>query len=218
MMMKRVFLMITLMIFSGFFTYAKSVEKKEQKIDLTQMMKDMTLTYSEVEYMTASVIKLQESLILGTKDKTKASLHYSKGKTRLEFDTKPKSTLIMGDEFFWQIVGNEVTTGRIDQKTFPNIFLDIFSKPSVWDDIKLKLQSEVGQKITVSVETKDKFSGISELYITIDKKKKTILNLKYIDDVQNSVAFDFKRIRFKKKSPKGQFSYKPKKKDTVNRL
>jgi len=202
---------ILLIIFSSY-SFAES------KTDLTQVMKNMTLTYSQVEYMKTPFTKIQESLILATKEQTKGKLHYSKSKARLNFDTKPKSYLILGETDFWQASGSDIVTGKIKQQNFPNIFIDIFSKPEVWDDIKLKLVSEKKDRVTVSVDTKTKFSWLTELLITINTAKNTVVNLKYVDDVQNSVEFKFTRPYFSKRLPKKLFIYKPKKGDSVSRL
>lgn len=208
----QIFKVIVLSVIFNPFLFA------ETEKDLTKVMKEMTLTYSQVEYMKTPFTKIQKSLILDTSDKVKGKLHYSKSKARLEFDTKPKTLLVVGETDFWQVSGDEVVTGKIKQQNFPNIFIDIFSKPEVWDDIKLELVSEKKDRMTITVDTKKKFSWLTELIITINTEKNTIVNLKYVDDVQNSVEFKFTRPYFSSRFSKRLFTYTPKKGDSVSRL
>lgn len=196
------------------FSAPKVAEPPAQKV-----LEAMTLTYSQVEYMKAEFEKTETSQILGEVTKTKGDMEYSKQKIRVEFKGKFKDLFIRGDKNFWHVgTDGEVLTGAVG-KSIPNIFVSIFSDPKVWSRLKSKYTSVPKKNLVdIEVDPKGQFPGIKVMHLKINKKKMTLLNLKYTDDVENQVEINFKNNRFFDKARKGRFFYKPKKTDTVSRI
>ncbi len=177
----------------------------------------MTLTYSQVEYMKSSFNKISKSTLLGTKEKMKGKLEYSKGKFRMEMLGKKGSVFIKGEKFFWHISGKEVMTGN-SKKAVPSIFDAIFSDTSIWSKLKTSYVSVPKKKAVIKVDPKGKVPNVTEMVLEIDLEKRILTKLSYVDDVNNSVEILFNGTRFFSKGKAHRFTYKIKKGDKVTRM
>ncbi len=182
-----------------------------------KVLENMTLTYSQVEYMKSDFTKVSKSMLLGTEEKVKGKLEYSKGKFRMEMLGQKGSVFIKGEESFWHINGKEVMTGS-SKKAVPSIFEAIFSDVSIWGKLKTSYVSVPSKVAVIKVDPKGKVPNVSEMVLEINLEKRTLTKLNYIDDVNNSVDITFKKIRFFSKSKPKRFKYDVKKGDSVTQM
>jgi len=184
-----------------------------------KILENMTLTYSQVAYMKNSFERKEISQLLGTEKKTKGDIEYSRKKIRVEFKKGSKALFIKGDKEFWHIDGEgNVLTGLVS-RSVPNIFVSIFSDPKVWKDLGTKHLNVPKKNIAhLEVDPKGKFPSIDKMTMRIDMKKRTLLELFYVDDIGNSTAVKFRNNRFFPKEKPGRFVYKVKQSDVVTKM
>jgi len=206
-------LLLFLSLFSLQNTSATDVQSAQK------ILEDMTLTYSQVAYMKNSFERKEVSQLLGTEKKTKGDIEYSKKKIRVEFKKGSKALFIKGDKKFWHADGEgNVLTGMVS-KSVPNIFVSIFSDPSIWKGLGTKHLDVPKRNIAhLEVDPKGKFPSIDKMKLKIDTKKRTLLELFYVDDIGNSTEVTFRNNRFFPKEKPGRFVYTFKKKDVVTRM
>lgn len=212
--MKMIYKLFFIMIFLCSGVLASDTKKHESA---QKVLEKMTLTYSQVEYMKSNFLKISKSTLLGTSEKTKGALEYSKNKYRLEMLEKHKTLFIKGLKNFWYINGNDVMTGNVS-KAVPSIFEAVFSDPKIWSRLGTTYISVPAKIAVIKVDPKGKVPNITEMTLTIDIKKMTLKQINYIDDVNNSVDITFKNIRFFSKPKPKRFLYKIKKRDKVSEM
>ncbi len=191
--------------FIPMFLFAKEPVKTHDSAQ--KLLQSMILTYNQAKYMKCSFNKLSKSMLLSTVEKTKGTLEYSKKKIRLEMTGENKSIFIKGHEKFWHISGKNVTTGNV-KDAVPNIFDSIFSNTTIWSKLGVKYISVSKKKAKIKIDPKGKFPNILEIVMKINLKKRTLIQLNYTDDVNNSVEISFKNIRFFSKERPERFIYK----------
>lgn len=182
-----------------------------------KILEEMTLIYSQVQYMKANFKKTSESSLLGTKEKTKGKLEYSQKKFRLDVTSDPKSTFIKGSKSYWLINGDDVTTGDAGSAV-PSVFESIFSDVSVWSKLNTKVVEQKKDVAQIEVGTNNEVPNVSKMTLYIDTSKKTLLRLTYTDDVNNVVDISLSSTRFFNDARPERFTYKIKKSDKVNKI
>lgn len=198
--------------FISFFIYAED-QKSAQKV-----LENMTLTYSQVNYMKSNFEQIEKSKLLGTEQKSKGKLEYSKGKIRLDFEDKEKGLMIKGDKKVWQVSGDGTVVVMDKSKAIPSIFDAVFTDVKVWKKLKSKFIGKPGKYAVVSVDTDGKVSNIKNLELKIDQNKRTIEKMTYVDDLDNEVTILFKSVRFFNTAKDDRFVYKIKAGDKVSQM
>jgi len=193
-----------------------------EKTDLLSrsILKDMTLTYSQVEYMKSDYKKEQTSTLLGEMEESKGVLEYSKGRIRVEEKNKSKdrNVFIKNKKIFWHLQpDNQVLSGPVD-KAIPSIFELMFSDPSVWDNLGSKVLSQKKDIAKIKVFMGKDQPNYSNFILTINTGKRRFENISFEDEVGNKTDITFKNTSFFRKAKNERFSYKPTKKDKVNSL
>lgn len=183
-----------------------------------QVLEEMSNTYSQVNYMKSDFVKNEKSQLLGTSEKSKGKLEYSRKKVRLEFNGSKKGLLIKGEKKFWQ-VGEDgaVLVGEVS-KSMPNIFEALFSEPKIWKSLDVKYIDVPKDLAYIKVDTKGKIPHVQQMKLKIDLAKRTLEELTYTDDINNEVKIKFKRIRFFDSARPERFVYKIKASDKVTNL
>ncbi len=207
------------MLFKIFFILTLSFAKGPVKThdSAQKVLESMTLTYSQVEYMKSNFNKLSKSMLLGTVEKTRGSLEYSKKKIRLEMVGENEGVFIKGHEKFWHISGKDVTTGSV-KNAVPSIFDSIFSDVTIWSKLKVGYISFSKKTAKIKVNPKGKIPNILEIEMIINLKKRTLIQLNYTDNVNNFVEIFFKNIKFFSKARPKRFTYEMKKGDKISAM
>ena len=182
------------------------------------ILKDMTLTYSNVEYMKTDYEKTEISELLGDSKKTKGELEYSKGRIRIEEDSKTKNIFIKNKKNFWHLQDdNQVLTGST-KSAVPTIFELMFEDPKVWDDLASNIVGKSGNKVDLKITVNGKIPNVKILNVTVNTVKRRFEQLSFVDDIGNQTNVNFKKTRFFRSAPDDRFTYKIKDKDKVNTL
>lgn len=198
-------------MFSLVFANTKSPETARSVLEY------MTLTYAHVEYMKSTFSKKSTSTLLGNTEKTSGELEYAKGKFRLEMKEKIRNIFIKGEKSFWHISDKTVLKGDAS-KAVPTVFEAIFSDPKIWSAMKTEFIKKGKRFVEIKVDTNDKVPNIKEMKLKIDNIKKTLINISYTDDVNNSVEINFKNTRFFKNAKTNRFTYNVKETDEVSQM
>ena len=185
----------------------------------TTILKDMTLTYSQVEYMKTQYEKEQTSELLGEMESSTGTLEFSKGRLRVEEkNSENRNIFIKNKKTFWHLQpDNQVLMGPVS-KAVPSIFEMMFSDPKVWDDLDsriLKRDDNIA-KIKISMG-KDRLN-YSNFVVTINTKKRRFETISFEDEIGNATNITFKNTSFFRKAKNKRFEYKPNKKDKVNSI
>lgn len=182
------------------------------------ILKDMTLTYSNVEYMKTDYEKSEVSELLGDTKKTKGQIEYSKGRIRIEEDSKAKNIFIKNKKKFWHLQEkNQVLTGST-KSAVPTVFELMFEDPKVWDDLASNIVGKNGDEVDLKITVDGKIPNIKILNVTVNTVKRRFEKISFTDDIGNQTSLNFKKTRFFRKAPDERFTYEITKKDEVNRL
>jgi len=184
-----------------------------------KILEDMTLTYSQVNYMKNSFERVETSQLLGTKKKTKGNIEYSKKKIRVEFKKGSKDLFIRGEKYFWHVgEDGDVLMGSVE-RAVPNVFVSIFTDPGVWKGLGTKHLNVPEKNIAhLEVDPKGQFPSIEKMKLKINTKKRTLLEVSYTDDIGNQTDIKFNNNRFFPKSKPNRFQYQIKKTDKVTKI
>lgn len=201
-----------LILFTTFFLFAKTSETAQQ------VLENMTLTYSQVNYMKSNFEQIEKSQLLGTEQKSKGKLEYSKGKIRLDFDDKEKGLLIKGDKKVWQVAQDGSVVVMDKSKALPSIFDAVFTDVKVWKKMKSKFTKKSGKYALIEVDTLQQVPNIKNLNLKIDQNKRTIEQMTYVDDLNNEITINFKNVRFFNTARNERFVYEIKPSDKVTEM
>jgi hypothetical protein len=192
----------------------------EKKTDLSKViLKDMTLTYSKVEYMKSQYEKEQTSELLGEMDNSKGTVEFSRGRIRVEEKkNNERNIFIKNKTKFWHLQpDNQVVTGPVS-KAVPSIFEMMFSDPSVWDELESKTLKSKGDLVTIKIIMGKDKPNYSNFTLTINTKKRRFEDISFEDEVGNKTDIKFKKTSFFRKAKEERFVYQPKKTDRLNSL
>ena len=160
------------------------------------ILKDMTLTYSNVEYMKTDYEKSEVSELLGDSEKTEGQIEYSKGRIRIEEDSKTKNIFIKNKKSFWHLQGNnQVLTGSTES-AMPTIFELMFKDPKVWDELSSNIVGKKGDDVDLKITVNGKIPNVKILNVTVNTKKRRFEKLSFTDDIGNQTSVNFKKTRF----------------------
>ena len=183
------------------------------------ILKDMTLTYSKVEYIKTQYKKEQTSELLGEMETSKGTIEFSKGCIRIEEKKgKEKNIFIKNKKTFWHLqADNQVLTGPVS-RAIPSVFEMMFSDPKVWDKLNSKVLKKKGNLVKLKIlMSKDKL-GYSNFIVTINTKKRRFEDISFQDEMGNKTDISFNKTTFYRKAKKDRFTYKLKKTDKVNSI
>ena len=186
----------------------------------TAILKNMTLTYSRVEYMKTQYKKTQTSELLGEIESSQGIIEFSKGRIRVEEknDSKERNIFIKNKKTFWHLQpDNQVLTGLVS-KTVPLVFEMMFSNPKIWDELESKILKRNAHTIKLQVLMGKDKSNYSNFNITINTKKRRLENISFEDEIGNKTEITFTKTMFYRKAKRNRFIYKPKKSDKLNSI
>ena len=182
------------------------------------ILKDMTLTYSNVEFMKTNYEKSEISELLGDETKTKGRIEYSKGRIRIEEDAKTQNIFIKNKKNFWHLQDNhQVLTGST-KSSMPTIFELMFEDPKVWDELSSSITGMNGDEVDLKIFVNGKIPNVNILYATVNTTKRRFEKLSFTDDIGNKTEVVFKKTSFFRKAPDERFTYTIKPKDKVTRM
>jgi|GEM_PF-2254152 len=211
------YLSIVLIIFS--FVFQAQAKAKSDLLSKS-ILKDMTLTYSQVEYMKSTYTKKQISDLLGETEESSGDLEFSKGRLRVEEKNKSKNRniFIKNKENFWHLQpDHQVLTGSV-KESIPSVFEMMFSNPDVWDGLDSKVIEDKDGAVTIKVQMGKDKPGFSNFEVTINKVKRRFETISFEDELGNKTEIAFDDTQFLKKAKEKRFKYKTKRKDKVTYL
>lgn len=183
-----------------------------------EILKDMTLTYSNVEYMKTNYEKTEVSELLGDEKTTHGQIEYSKGRIRIEEDSEARNIFIKNKEKFWHLQeDNQVLTGSTKQSV-PTVFEMMFQDPKVWDGMTSNIVGKKGDEVNLKINVDGKIPNVKILKMTINTKKRRFEKISFDDDIGNQTKINFKNTKFFRSVPGQRFTYEISKKDNVNEL
>ncbi len=208
-------------VFLSAFVFAFQIQAKTKSDLLSKsILKDMTLTYSRVEYMKSNYTKKQISDVLGETEESSGKLEFSKGRIRVEEKNKSKNRniFIKNKESFWHLQpDHQVLTGSV-KESIPSVFEMMFSNPDVWDGLDSHVVEDKNGAVRIKVLMGKDKPGFSNFEVTINKVKRRFENISFEDELGNKTEIAFDDTQFLKKAKENSFKYKTKRKDKITYL
>ena len=210
---------LSLVVISFLFAFQTQAKTKSDLLSKS-ILKDMTMTYSRVEYMKSTYTKKQISDLLGETEESSGNLEFSKGRIRVEEKNKSnnRNIFIKNKESFWHLQpDHQVLTGSV-KESIPSVFEMMFSNPDVWDGLDSHVVEDKDGAVKIKVQMGKDKPGFSNFEVTINKVKRRFENISFEDELGNKTEIAFNNTEFLKKAKEKRFKYKTKRKDKVTYL
>jgi outer membrane lipoprotein-sorting protein len=154
---------------------------------------------------------------------TEGTLQMKKGKFRLELQTadeeKEKSLVIVDGKTLWLVTPalkefkNSKTqvakTSLLNKKNKPQSLLRILTDGGVFGFFDVTNQVENEELVTYFLKPTKDSNEMTKAQIIVDKEKQVIAQLKYWDNLQNEISYQFTKVEFDKPMKDEIFNYNP---------
>lgn len=177
-----------------------------------------TLARYQKSSVKASIEKVVKMVVLEKTEKSEGDLYFSKGKFRLEMKD-PSSTVIVQDGKTLWIASKLVDFGGTWQVSKTNsrslkksqaLMGLLFDEKGVWKDFETADETTGKDGTTWTLMPKKTANTeISKLLVRVNPKDKTILEVRYWDNLENETSYIFQTQKFGAKIAASKFTYKP---------
>lgn len=172
-------------------------------------------------------MKVQKTLNMGLLDrpsKSQGKLSFSKGRLRLELrdeSSQTDTTLILNDERVWLVeqlpkeFGGQLQVAKMkikgSQKKSQALLAFLLGDTDVWShfDLVSADKSKKGTRFTLKPRKSAQLPSIVKVEMMLDAKGKKIIELSYLDELENNTVYAFSKVRFGKTVSSEKFSYDP---------
>jgi outer membrane lipoprotein-sorting protein len=197
----------------------KANPKKKIASD-TDLLQEISRKYRTDSGIDMKVKKKTEMAILKKTKTGDGQIFLSKGRLRMELSQPDKTILIFDRKQIWLVdyppaeFGGEPQIGHIKvpkKSKDQALFSFLLGDEKIWNELTLLEKKENDTTLTATFKPKNtsRFSGLTELSISIEKEKKKILSLGYSDDIKNKTSFEFSDIKLGQKLKSDLFEYTP---------
>jgi outer membrane lipoprotein-sorting protein len=168
--------------------------------------------------------KIDEKIILGTKSESTGVLKYQKAriyilqngdkKVEIYFSDKVLSLVEQPDLDFDKSAKRKVTVIKKAVPPLVKSLLNLFSNPKNFSK-EFPIVSQKENDGIVSVVLKSKEKNIKDLFLKINAKDFSLVELSFVDDVETKTSILFSNLKLNSKMSKSDFQFKPLKTDEV---
>lgn len=217
--MKKVFKKTTLVVinFLAALFYSSLVQASEV-LDL------VIQKYAAASSVQVKIKKIDEKIILGSKSKSEGELKFVKGKLYISLNSDKKVEFFYKNETIWLVEYPDVDFEKnghrkvtVLTKKTPALLsgiLKLFSNKKVFLN-EFQILSEKTIEKSLYVEFKPKQKNMKNFSLTIDKQKKEISSIGFVDDVDTKTSLELADLKLGKKVTAKTFDFIQEKTDEV---
>lgn len=180
--------------------------------------------YASASSVQVKIKKIDEKIILGSESKSEGELKFVKGKLFILLNSDKKVEFFYKDENIWLVEYPDMDFDKdghrkvtILTKKTPALLSGILklfsSKKSFLKEFQILSEKSEGNKL--QVEFKPKQKNMKNFSLTIDKAKKEILSIGFVDDVDTKTSLVLSDLKLSKKVPAKTFEFVQEKTDEV---
>ncbi len=180
--------------------------------------------YSSAKFITVAVEKNDEKLTLGSKSTSEGIIKYASGKFYLSLNSDKKTELYFKDQKLTLVDYpdqdfdkdgiRKVTVISKNTPAFLQSLVHLFSDSKKFFNEFEIISADVTENI-LTLNLKPKMASLKDFKIDLNIKTKTILAIKFVDDVETQTTITFKKFDLKRKISKSTFEYKIQASDQV---
>lgn len=180
--------------------------------------------YASASSVQVKIKKIDEKIILGSKSKSEGELKFVKGKLFISLNSDKKIEFFYKDETIWLIEYPDLDFEKnghrkvtVLTKKTPALLsgiLKLFSnKKSFLNEFQILSEKTIEKNLYVEFKPKQK--NMKNFSLTIDKEKKEILSIGFIDDVDTKTSLELAELKLGKKVSAKTFDFSQEKTDEV---
>lgn len=217
-MLKIFFMFLTILIFS----FSALGAKKETYA----LLNKATAKYRASGLVQADVQKIVKSELTGVETKYTGKIFLASGFFRLEQDKPEKSVLAFDGTYLWNEQSApvdfpgpvQVSKLKVQGKDRSQVlFASLLTVDPVTKHFKIISEKKEDKETVYVAEPLKKEVQIKKLIVKINNQDKTVSEITYIDDVENTTTMEFSKTEFKKANAK-KFKYQPPPKAQVSEI
>lgn len=183
--------------------------------------------YQNTPMVESQIDKSVFTELLNKTKKQSGKIYLAKEKIKIEFILPEKEMLLFDGSILWTVqylpeeLGgtHQVSRTKIEKKNRSQILLGLlFDKSQFKKYFKLESEVVTDNKKKYSLSVLNKELKINQVDIVINKEKKEIDSISYVDDLKNKTEFILKEQIFHKDFKKDLFKYTPPKNAQVTNL
>lgn len=161
----------------------------------------------------AKIKKTLSSEFLAQPKVTEGSIYTSKGRLRLE--TKGPSLIVVLENDIWQEerVGDFIQVNHSQAKNIKKssgLLALLFGDQNIWSELVVEKEETKKDHVQFSLEPMTvKNWPVKNLKIVVNTKTNSLVSLRFKDELDSQLLYEFSRIRFSSKIDEKLFAYKP---------
>lgn len=200
-------------------THAKTSDNKST-------LEEVSKKYRDAKLVEMPVTKTIKSEVLGKESIFDGKIFLSAGKFRWDVDKPEKSSIIFDGKFLWNIQFPktdketiQISQAKVDKRNKSQMLVGVlFGSGSINNQVKVISEKANGEFIDIDAVPLGTDVNVKNLKIKIDANKKIIVEISYLDDLENQTILKFNDSIFKKETMKSLFNYTPPKGAKVTKI
>lgn len=212
--------MLSLLTFLIFFSGAAETATKPTPEQET-LLKTVDEKYQSVDSVVMNAKKTTKSGVFDQTEEAAGKLYVQKGKLRLDVQNKEKdkSLVIADGSHLWlvtpppkefknaktQVLKASLSTSQARSQGL----LQILTEGGILKYFKITSVSKDGALEVFNLQPNKEAQELKRVRLALDPQEKTIVSLKYWDNMDNETAYDFSSVKFNQKVDKKLFQYVP---------
>lgn len=177
--------------------------------------------YQTVDSVVMSAKKTTKSGVFDQSEEATGKLYVQKGKLRLEVQNKEndKSLVVADGSYLWlvtpppkefknaktQVLKASLTTKQARSQGL----LQILTEGGILKYFKITSADKEGELERYNLQPNKEAQELKRVRLLLDPQEKTIVSLKYWDNMDNETTYDFSSVKFNQKVDKKLFQYVP---------
>ena len=207
-----------------FLSFAAAKDSTGKQLENRKIASGILDKYSNAKFITVSVEKNDEKLTLGSKSSSEGVIKYASGKFYLSLNSDKKTELYFKDQKLTLVDYpdqdfdkdgiRKVTIISKNTPAFLQSLVHLFSDSKKFFNEFEIISADVSKDI-LTLNLKPKMNALKQFKIDLNVKTKTIVAIKFVDDVETQTTITFKKFDLKRKISKSAFEYKIQASDQV---